>query len=48
MTATKWTIDSNQSNVLLRARHSINAYLANSINKLNGSIIIKDDELEDA
>jgi hypothetical protein len=28
ITATKWTIDSNQSDVLIKARHSIIAYIA--------------------
>lgn len=48
MTATKWTIDTNQSDVLIRARHWIVAYLANRKNKFKGSIAVKDDELEDA
>ena len=48
MTATKWTIDTNQSDVLIRARHSIVSYLASRINKFKGSIAVKDDQLEDA
>ncbi|MCB0448497.1 MAG: YceI family protein [Confluentibacter sp.] len=48
MTATNWTVDSTQSDVLIRSKHSIVAYLANSINKFNGTIKVKDDELEDA
>jgi polyisoprenoid-binding protein YceI len=35
ITATKWTIDSNQSDVLIKARHSIIAYIAGSLNKFN-------------
>ncbi|MFM9988164.1 YceI family protein [Flavobacterium sp.] len=48
MTAANWDIDSRQSDVILRARHSIIAYLASSINKFKGSINVKNDELEDA
>ncbi|SDW01140.1 YceI family protein [Flavobacterium degerlachei] len=46
--ATKWTIDSNQSDVLIKARHSIIAYIAGSINKFKGHIDIHEDEIEDA
>jgi polyisoprenoid-binding protein YceI len=45
---TKWTIDSNQSDVLIKMRHSIIAYLAGTLNKFNGYVDIKDNELEDA
>jgi polyisoprenoid-binding protein YceI len=45
---TKWTIDSNQSDVLIKMRHSILAYLAGSINTFNGYIDVKDNEIEDA
>ncbi|MEC4004109.1 YceI family protein [Flavobacterium sp. SUN052] len=48
MTATTWTINSNQSDVLIKAKHSIIAYLASAINKFKGSIAVKNDELEDA
>ena len=48
MTATMWTINSNQSDVLIRAKHSIIAYLASKINKFKGSIAVKNNELEDA
>ena len=47
-TATKWTIDSSQSDVLIKARHSIIAYIAGSRNKFNGHLDIHEDELEDA
>jgi polyisoprenoid-binding protein YceI len=46
--ATKWTIDSNQSDVLIKARHSIIAYIAGSINKFKGHIDIHEDVIEDA
>ncbi|OAB28633.1 Polyisoprenoid-binding protein YceI [Flavobacterium fryxellicola] len=45
---TKWTIDSNQSDVLIKMRHSIIAYLAGSINKFNGHIDIENNEIKDA
>lgn len=48
MTATKWKIDSDQSDVLIKTRHSIIAYLVNKINIFNGSISVVDDELQDA
>jgi polyisoprenoid-binding protein YceI len=48
ITATKWTIDSNQSDVLIKARHSIIAYIAGSLNKFNGHLDIHEDEIEDA
>jgi polyisoprenoid-binding protein YceI len=47
ITATKWTIDSNQSDVLIKARHSIIAYIAGSLNKFNGHLDIHED-VEDA
>jgi polyisoprenoid-binding protein YceI len=48
ITAIKWTIDSNQSDVLIKARHSIIAYIAGSINKFKGHIDIHEDTIEDA
>jgi len=48
MTATKWIINSNQSDVLIKSKRSINTYLGNKINSFNGSIAIKEDALEDA
>ncbi|MDD5151309.1 MAG: YceI family protein [Flavobacterium sp.] len=48
MTATKWTIDSDQSDVLIKTRHSIIAYLVSKSNTFNGSISVVDDELHDA
>ncbi|MBF2707034.1 YceI family protein [Flavobacterium soyangense] len=48
MTATKWTIDSEQSDVLIKTRHSIIAYLVSKTNTFNGSISVVDDELQDA
>jgi polyisoprenoid-binding protein YceI len=48
ISATKWTIDSNQSDVLIKARHSIIAYIAGSVNKFKGYIDIHEDAIEDA
>ncbi|MGZ9734974.1 YceI family protein [Flavobacterium sp. GNP002] len=45
---TKWTVDSNQSDVLIKMRHSIIAYLAGSINKFDGHIDIENNEIENA
>lgn len=45
---TKWTIDSNQSDVLIKMRHSIIAYLAGNINKFNGYLDIENNEIKDA
>jgi polyisoprenoid-binding protein YceI len=45
---TKWTIDSSQSDVMIKNRHSIIAYLDGTINKFKGHVDIEDNELEDA
>lgn len=45
---TKWTINSNQSDVLIKIRHSIIAYLDGTINKFKGHLSIEDNVLEDA
>ena len=45
---TKWTIDSSQSDVLIKMRHSIIAYLAGTRNKFNGHIDIENNEIADA
>lgn len=45
---TTWTIDSGQSDVLIKMRHSIIAYLAGTINKFKGYVEIQNDEIEDA
>jgi polyisoprenoid-binding protein YceI len=41
--ATKWTIDSSQSDMLIKAKHSLIAYIAGSINKFKGHINIHED-----
>ena len=45
---TTWTIDSSQSDVLIKMRHSIIAYLAGTINNFDGHIDIEDNEIKDA
>lgn len=45
---TKWTIDSSQSDVMIKMRHSLIAYLAGNINKFNGYIDIENNQIEDA
>ena len=45
---TTWTIDSSQSNVLIKMRHSIIAYLEGTINNFDGHIDIEDNEIKDA
>lgn len=48
MTTSKWTMDSNHSDVLIKSKHNTVAYLANAANTFSGSIAVKDDQLEDA
>jgi polyisoprenoid-binding protein YceI len=45
---TKWEIDSSQSDVLIKIRHSIIAYLDGNINKFEGYVDIQNNEIEDA
>nr|WP_314836294.1 YceI family protein [uncultured Flavobacterium sp.] len=45
---TTWKIDSSQSDVLIKMRHSIIAYLAGTINKFKGHVDIRNNEIEDA
>jgi len=48
ISTTKWTIDSNQSDILIKARHSLIAYIAGSVNKFKGHVNIHEDTIEDA
>ena len=48
MTATNWIINSNQSDVIIKAKRTVNTYLVSNKSDFNGSIAIKDDSLEDA
>jgi polyisoprenoid-binding protein YceI len=45
---TKWIIDSNQSDILMKMKHSIVAYLAGTPNKFNGYVAMTDNEIEEA
>ncbi|MBA0883015.1 YceI family protein [Flavobacterium undicola] len=45
---TKWNVNSNQSDVLIRMRHSIIAYLGGPINSFQGHADFNDNEIEDA
>ncbi|WP_413999906.1 YceI family protein [Flavobacterium sp. W1B] len=45
---TKWTIDSSQSDALIKIRHSIIAYLAGTKNKFDGYLDIQNNELQNA
>ena len=45
---TTWTIDSSQSDVLIKMRHSIIAYMGGTTNKFDGYVNIEDNEIEDA
>ncbi|RTY97304.1 polyisoprenoid-binding protein [Flavobacterium sp. RSP49] len=44
----KWAIDSNQSDVLIKSRHAIIAYLSGPVNIFNGYVDIQDDEIKNA
>ena len=48
MKENKWLINSEQSDVLLRMKHSIIAYLASPINNFTGSINLIKNEIQDA
>ncbi|OXA92724.1 YceI family protein [Flavobacterium hercynium] len=45
---TTWTIDSSQSDVLIKMRHSIIAYMGGTTNKFDGYVNIENNEIEDA
>ena len=45
---TKWKVNSNQSDVLIRMRHSIIAYLGGNINSFQGHADFRNNEIEDA
>ena len=48
LNTTKWSLNSNQSDVLVKARHSIIAYISGSLNKFKGSIDMQNNEVENA
>ena len=43
---TKWMIDPNQSDILIKMRHSIVAYMTGTHNKFDGYVEMKDNEIE--
>jgi polyisoprenoid-binding protein YceI len=47
-TVTKWRLDSNQSDLVLKTRHSIIGYIPGELNTFKGNIDLHNDELEDA
>lgn len=44
----KWSINSNQSDVLIEARHSVIAYLGGNTNSFSGYVVMDQDVIEDA
>ncbi|CAN1572649.1 COG2353 Uncharacterized conserved protein [Flavobacteriaceae bacterium] len=44
----EWAIDSNQSDVLIKSRHSLIDYMDGSKNNFKGHVAIQDNEVEDA
>ncbi|MBA4153612.1 YceI family protein [Flavobacterium sp.] len=45
---TKWMMDPNQSDILIKMRHSIVAYMTGTQNKFDGYVEMKDNEIEAA
>lgn len=45
---TKWKVNSNQSDVLIRMKHSIIAYLGGNTNSFDGHADFRNNEIEDA
>ena len=45
---TKWTIDSNQSDVLIKMKNSTITYLGNDTNHFDGFVSFHEDQVEDA
>ena len=46
--ATKWTIDSDQSDVLIKMKDSTITYLGGEINHFDGFVSLEEDQIEDA
>jgi polyisoprenoid-binding protein YceI len=44
----EWAIDSNESDVLIKTRHSLIDYIPGTKNNFKGHVAIQDNELEDA
>ncbi len=45
---TKWMMDPNQSDILIKMRHSIVAYMTGTQNKFDGYVEMKNNEIEAA
>jgi hypothetical protein len=45
---TKWTIDSDQSDVLIKMKNTTIAYLGGETNHFEGFVSLDEDEIEDA
>ena len=43
-----WAIDSNESDVIIKSRHSLIGYLPGNKNNLKGHVAIQNNEVEDA
>ena len=46
--ATKWTIDSDQSDVLIKMKDSTITYLGGETNHFDGFVSLEEDQIEDA
>ncbi|TRX33473.1 YceI family protein [Flavobacterium sp. ZT3R18] len=44
----EWAIDSNESDVLIKSRHSLIDYMSGTKNNFKGHVAIQNDEVEDA
>jgi len=44
----EWAIDSNESDVLIKSRHSLIGYMPGNKNNFKGHVAIQNDEVEDA
>lgn len=44
----EWSIDSNESDVLIKSRHSLIGYMPGNKNNIKGHVAIQNDEVEDA
>lgn len=44
----EWSIDSNESDVLIKSRHSLIGYMPGNKNNFKGHVAIQNDEVEDA
>jgi polyisoprenoid-binding protein YceI len=45
---TKWTVNTNQSDVLIKNRKAVISFLPGSVNRFEGYVDVQDDEVENA